>query len=253
MILITGGGTGIGRALALALAHRGKSVFIVGRRESLLQETANHSPLIQYLCADVSTDDGMQSIIKQFESTANISALIHNAASIEPIVTLNQIEPAAWQKALRTNLDAPLFLTQALYSQLSGGRVLNIGSGAAYFPVKGWGAYCVTKAALSMLTRCWNLESQSVAFASVMPGIIDTDMQALIRHSQNMDPEQVDFYKRLKQSDRLVTADTVAEFLAWILMDVDAQTYSAKEWDIYDTTHHSKWLKAPYQVPHWDM
>lgn len=104
-----------------------------------------------------------------------------------------------------------------------------------------------------MLSKCWHLESESVAFASVMPGIIDTDMQVLARSDENPDHDQGNFYKRLKEKGRLVAPETVAEFLTWLLLDVDAATYGSKEWDIYDTSHHAAWLKPPHQVLHWDF
>lgn len=253
MFIITGGGSGIGKALALALAKRGKSVLIIGRREPLLKETAAASALITYLCADVSTQPGLDAIKEYVTNIPYINALVNNAGTIDPIVAIKDLKPEDWHHTLRTNLDAPLFLTQLLHPQLTNGRVLNIGSGAAYFAVQGWTAYCVSKAALSMLTRCWQLESKTVSFASVMPGITDTDMQANARTSSNMDPEQNQFYQRLKDHHRLVNTDTLAEFLTWLLVDIDAKTYSSREWDIYETNHHQHWLKAPHQVLHWDF
>lgn len=252
MYIITGGGSGIGKALALALAKRNKSVLIVGRRESLLQEAAGVSPLINYLCADVSTDVGLEAIRKCADRIPHISALVNNAGTLNPVASLRAIESKDWHQALHTNLNAALFLPQKLYTKLEHGRVLNIGSGAAYFAIKGWGAYCVSKAALSMLTRCWQLEAKTIAFASVKPGIIDTDMQAMARDSHLMDRDQVNFYRRLKENNLLILPETVAEFLAWLLLDLDAKTYSSQEWDIYDKSHHGSWLNQPHQVPHWE-
>lgn len=253
MFIITGGGSGLGNALALALAQREKSVLIVGRREQLLQETASSSSFIDYLCADVSTEEGRDSIKKFCEPVPEITALINNAGTIEPVVGVKDIRVEDWHHILNTNLDAALFLPQMLYDKLLQGRVLNIGSGAAYFAVKGWAAYCVSKAALAMLTQCWQLESEGVAFANVMPGIIDTEMQAIARKGLSMAPEQVAFYQRLKDNNRLVTPETVAEFFVWLLLDTDKDTYVSQEWDLYDTSHHSAWLKPPHQVLHWDF
>jgi len=253
MFLITGGGSGVGRSLAIALSKRGQSVFIVGRREHTLKETATHSSLIKYLCADVSTSEGLNLIKDQLESESKISALVNNAGVLLPIVPIKDISSADWHQALRTNLDAALFLPQKLHKQLEQGRVLNIGSGAAYFPIQGWATYCVSKAALAMLTQCWQLESNSIAFASVMPGIVDTQMQAIARNGLSMDPEQVLFYKKIKDQNRLISPETVAEFLVWLLLDIDNETYVSREWDIYDTTHHTAWLKPPHQVIHWDI
>jgi benzil reductase ((S)-benzoin forming) len=254
VFIITGGGSGIGRALALALAKRGKSVLIVGRREYLLQETAAaSSSLIKYLCVDVSTSEGIHSIKTFVNNSSHLDGLVNNAGSLYPVVGLKDMKPEEWHRTLKTNLDTPLFLSQILLDKLVNGRVLNIGSGAAYFAVKGWAAYCVSKAALAMLTQCWQLESKTVAFASVKPGIIDTEMQAIAREGVNMDPEQVAFYKRLKQNNRLVSTETLAEFLSWLLLDIDQNIYVSQEWDIYDTAHHADWLKPPHKVLHWDF
>lgn len=253
MFVITGGGSGIGQALALALSERGESVLIIGRREQPLRETAAQASLINYLSADVSSNEGLESIRHYLGTTPHIKALVNNAGLLEPIVGINDIQPDSWHRTLNTNLDAALFLPQKLHAQLLNGRVLNIGSGAAYFPIKGWTAYCVSKAALSMLTRCWQLESHSITFASVMPGIIDTEMQVMARNASHMDPEQINFYKRLKKHNRLISTETVAEFLTWLLLDVDPDTYVSQEWDIYDTAHHPSWLKSPHQVLHWDF
>lgn len=253
MFVITGGGSGIGRALALALAGRGKKVLIAGRRASVLNQTALESSLIQTVCADVSTAEGREHIRASLQDVPRISALINNAGTLYPLTSLQNMQLKDWHQAFHTNLDAPLFLTQSLYDQLQEGRVLNIGSGAAYFAIKGWSAYCVSKAALSMLTQCWQLESDSVVFASVMPGIIDTDMQALARERCDMDMEHVLFYRRLKENNRLIAPETVAEFLVWLLLDSDKKTFASKEWDIYDRDHHHLWLKSPHQILHWDF
>jgi benzil reductase ((S)-benzoin forming) len=250
--IITGGGSGLGKALAKALASRGKSVLIVGRRKGLLQETASSSSLISYVCADISTTVGIELITQYVGQTPLIHGLINNAGTLEPVVPLKEITAGDWQQSLNTNLNAALFLPQKLANQLINGRVLNIGSGAAYFAIQGWSAYCVSKAALSMLTRCWQLESEEVSFASVMPGIVDTTMQALAREGVNMDSEQTDFYNNLKHTNRLLCAETVAEFLVWLLLEVDNKTYTSKEWDIYDTSHHNAWLRAPHEVIHWE-
>jgi benzil reductase ((S)-benzoin forming) len=254
VFIITGGGSGIGRSLALSLAKRGKDVLIIGRREQLLRDTAAAGGAnIQCLCADVATLDGLNTIKNHLNSISHIDALINNAGTLQPLAELKDVDPKEWQNALNTNLNAALYLPQMLYAKLAQGRVLNIGSGAAYIATKGWGAYCVTKAALAMLSKCWQIESESVAFASVMPGIIDTNMQVLARSNANPDHDKGNFYQRLKDHGRLVSPDTVALFLTWLLLDVDSKTYVSKEWDIYDTKHHSSWLKPPHKVLHWDF
>ena len=107
----------------------------------------------------------------------------------------------------------------------------------------------MSKAGLSMLTRCCQLEYDTVSFASVMPGIIDTPMQKEIRSSSRMDEDKSDFFKRLHEEKRLLSPETVAAFLTWLLLDTEASQYISKEWDIYDTSHHLDWLVPPFSVP----
>ncbi len=249
VFVVTGGGRGIGSALAVVLAARGQSVLIVGRHEDMLARTAATSSLIHYVTADVASPAGRQQLIVHLHAVPVIQGLIHNAGTINPISPITAIDEALWQSCMAINVDAPLFLTQLLMHKLSHGRVLNISSAAAHFPVVGWGAYCVSKAALSMLTRCWQAESGQIAFASVMPGIIDTEMQAQIRAASHMNPDKLEFFKWLKQEDRLLTPATVAAFLCWLLLDIDAAEFVSKEWDIYDTRHHPAWLIPPNIVP----
>ncbi len=250
MFIITGGGSGIGRALAQVLAAANKKVLIIGRREQALIETAAASSMIDYISADVSTTDGQQAIFHRLEGENLIEALVHNAGIIEPIMPLTSISKAAWQQALATNLSAPLFLTQLLLEKLKKGRVLHLGSGAAYFPITGWSAYCVSKAALAMLTRCWQLENPGLAMASVMPGIIDTDMQALIRQADSaMDLQKLHFFKQLQIENRLLSTATVARFLSWLLLSTEKTRFSSQEWDIYEPSHHKEWLPKDEILP----
>lgn len=254
MYVITGGGSGIGRALAHALAAREKRVLVVGRRTANLLATATFSSLISTFTTSVSTQEGRDALVTYLNetNTLRLDGLIHNAGTIAPIAPLADIKEDEWEKAMATHVNAPLFLTQQLLNKLDNARVLMIGTGVAYFPVASWSAYCVSKAALAMLTRCWHLESSTTEFTSVLPGIVDTDMQSIIRHSENMQVEQVNFYATLKQQGRLLNPVTVAQFLAWLLLDVKKLDFSAQEWDIYNTEHHPLWLTAPHTVPHWE-
>ena len=249
VFVITGGGSGIGKALAHALAMRGRRVLIVGRSESSLIETARFSTLIDYLLADVSTTSGRQTILLHVNSVSSLDGLVHNAGIIDPIAPIAAIAEGDFRQAIATNVEAPLFLSQLLHEKLTAGRILHIGSGAAYFPVAGWAAYCVSKAALSMLTRCWQLECKDMAVANVMPGIIDTHMQAVIREATHMEKEKIDFFIQLKRNNQLLSPETVALFLSWLLLDIDKARYVSEEWDIYDQTHHEAWLVPPHIVP----
>lgn len=235
MFVITGGGSGIGRALTEALVARGYSVLIIGRRVEPLKDLVKSSSKVEYVCADVASPEGRSQIIQALSAYDKLEGLIHNAGIIDPIVPISALDDSAWRAIMATNLDAPFFLTKALKNKLLGGRVLHIGSGAAHFPVAGWAPYCVSKAGLSMLTRCWQLECPEIATACVMPGIIDTDMQATIRQSTHMTEEKHAFFVNLKHNQQLLSVTQVALFLTRLLLDIERTEYCSKEWDIYES------------------
>jgi NAD(P)-dependent dehydrogenase (short-subunit alcohol dehydrogenase family) len=99
-----------------------------------------------------------------------------------------------------------------------------------------------------MLTRCWQLENDAVAFTCVMPGIVDTSMQEKIRASSHMESKKIDFFKQLKEEHHLLLPETVGLFLTWLLLDISKKDYVSQEWDIYDKTHHETWVKPPHVV-----
>lgn len=248
MFIITGGGSGIGKALALELAKRDFEVLIIGRNIDKLRKVAELMPKINYLQADVASEEGRLQI-KEHLADRKITALVNNAGIIQPIIEIADITLKDWHHVMATNLDAPLFLTKLLRTNLHAGRVLNIGSGAAHFSIYGWAAYCVSKAALLRLTECLQLEENNISFATVKPGIIDTDMQAEIRASSHMLQAKQEFFKKLYSEQRLIKPEVVACFLAWLLIDLDVIKYQSQEWDIYDTEHHKFWLKKGNHVP----
>lgn len=252
MIVVTGGGSGIGRALAQTLANKAERVLIVGRRKSMLEETAATSRRIEILEADISALAGQEALLTRVRHASSLKAIVHNAGTIAPIVPLTNLALEDWRAAFKVNVEAPLFLTQALFNAFQDFRVLNISSGAAHFPVKAWGSYCASKASLSMVTRLWQEEQPAFAIASVMPGIIDTDMQAFIRDSKGMDTEKQAFFLSLKAKQQLLDAATVAQFLSWLLLCVPSEEYRSQEWDIYDKRHHHRWLAPPHTVAHWE-
>lgn len=248
VFIITGGGSGIGRALALALAAREKKVLIVGRTEQTLNEVKSHSHLISTLPADVSSHDGRQKIIDHLHDVPSLQGLIHCAVTILPILPVRDITESDWRASMSTNVDAPLFLTQALLDKLDQGRVLHMVSNLATHAAKGLAAYCVSKAALMALTRCWQLDSVSMSFAMVNPFVVDTNMLKQLLNADDVDKSLLATVRTIKQQRRVLSPETVALFLAWLLLDVDKSLYASKEWDITDTTHHANWLPPDHTL-----
>ncbi len=242
--VVTGGGTGIGRALAAELASRDIPVLVAGRREAELAGTGALDPAhIRYVAADVTEPSGRQSIVDALPEGAAVGYLVHNAGVLDPIGPIGDLDLMSWRRNMAVNVEAPLFLTQALLPRLDGGRIVHVSSGAAHRPIAGWSAYCTAKAALFMLYRCINAElnDRRILCASVRPGVVDTPMQAQIREQSETDLPSVERFRTLKREGGLHPPEEVARFMSWVLREVGDGAFPAREWDIDDSSHHELW------------
>jgi NAD(P)-dependent dehydrogenase (short-subunit alcohol dehydrogenase family) len=177
--VVTGAGSGIGRAAAVAFAGRGLDVVCAGRQPEPLQETAGQlGGRGRVAVADVSTADGVRAI---FDATggAPVAALVH-AAAIEGIVSLQDTTRDVFDQLVAVNLAGPFFLTRELRPVLAdGGGVVFIGSVSALHGRPRHAAYAATKAALLGLTTSLAAElAPRVRVNCVAPGATDTPMMA---------------------------------------------------------------------------
>ena len=244
--VVTGAGSGIGRAVAIELS-RVLPVLAVGRRLEPLLETAAQAPgQVIPLRGDVASDAGSSAIVEQLGEGDRVRYLVH-AAGVFPIERLAQITPKAWRQVLATNLDARLFLTQRLTPRLAGGgRVLFVGSNSASKPRKGATAYCVAKAASFMLQQCLQLElaEHGILVGSAIPSPVNTAMvDAGLDADPEVFPDGAD-YARLRSEGLLIEPERVGRFYRWLLCATDDGDFSAGQWNIRDEHHHPAWLGA---------
>ncbi|GAB7106912.1 SDR family oxidoreductase [Streptomyces phaeofaciens JCM 4814] len=178
VVLVTGAGTGIGRATARAFAADGAHVVAVGRRSEPLHETACGHARIVPLAADIVAAGGPERIIDTvMESHGRLDVLVNNAGVVQSgalgMLTAEMIEPQS-----ATNLIAPILLAQAALPALeaSGGTIVNVSTSVGQRGWPGNSVYAATKAALDSLTRSWAVElaPRGVRVVAVAPGAIDT-------------------------------------------------------------------------------
>ncbi|KQX56389.1 ketoreductase [Streptomyces sp. Root66D1] len=178
-MVVTGGGTGIGRATARAFAAHGDRVLVVGRTKATLDATAEDHPGIQGLVADVTEPDAPERIVEAaLAALGRIDVLVNNAAAMgyRPLAALDRAEA---ERQLHTNLLAPVLLTRAALDPLAetSGTVVNIGSAGA-LGLRSWpdnGLYGAAKAGLDFLTRTWAVElaPRGIRVVGVAPGVTD--------------------------------------------------------------------------------
>lgn len=176
-VIITGGGTGIGRATAQLFATAGAEVLIVGRTAERLAETATQHPRIRMCVADIAEPNAPADVVDAALATfGRIDVLVNNAAITRP-APLGAIERGVAEEQLATNLLAPVFLTQHALPHLGeGGTVVNVTSNP---PHHGWpdnSVYGSTKVALDFLSHTWAIElaQRGIRVVSVAPGITAT-------------------------------------------------------------------------------
>ena len=181
IVIVTGAGTGIGRATAHAFADRGACVLAVGRRAAPLAETAANATgdgeIVPYV-ADVTADGAPEEIVRHaVETYGRLDVLVNNAAVVGS-GALGTYSQEGMAPLLATNLVAPVLLTQAAVPHLerTGGVVVNISTSVGQRGWPGNSVYAATKSGLELLTRSWAVElaPRGVRVVAVAPGAIET-------------------------------------------------------------------------------
>ncbi len=238
VVIITGASKGLGAAMAERLLSRERRIVGISRSPNAGLAVAARDKdawLDWYLhdLADVEGTDALAaSICAGLPSDATSYALVNNAALAGPVGSIASLSGAAVAASVAVNLTAAMIFTSRFLAATAGfdaeRRVLNISSGLARRPMDGTSAYCATKAALDMFTRCINAEPDDAGRAkrkakavSLAPGVIDTGMQVFMR-GQDADvfPEGRNF-KAMKDEGRLVSPDDVAAKIVGYLQRAD--------------------------------
>lgn len=178
-VLITGGATGIGWALAQRFLGAGSEVIVVGRRAEVLAAAKKQDPRVHTRVCDVSKASDRVAlaawVTKEFPK---LDVLVNNAGVMRP-ATLR--EPQDYATDFETNLHAPIHLTALLIPHLltkSPGTVINTTSGLAYVPLAAAPIYSLTKAALSSFTQSLRHQEPTLDVVELSPPHVNTDLGA---------------------------------------------------------------------------
>jgi NAD(P)-dependent dehydrogenase (short-subunit alcohol dehydrogenase family) len=186
--VVTGGGSGIGKAVALALARDGWRVVVAGRREEALAGTASEVPggAIVPVPADVRDPSSVAELFARTESAfGRLDLLFNNAGVNGPPVPLEEVPYQSWSAVLETNVTGTFLCTQQAVALMKrqeprGGRIVNNGSLSAYVPRPGSAPYTAAKHAITGLTRSTALDGRpfDIACGQIDIGNAATEMAA---------------------------------------------------------------------------
>jgi uncharacterized oxidoreductase len=191
-ILITGGGSGIGRGLAEAFHALGNQVIIAGRRRQVLEETTAANPGMRSALLDIESAEAIRGFAsKMAEEYPSLNVVIHNAGIMRPENLLEQPgELTDAEAIITTNLLGPIRLTAALLPQLKkqpAATIMTVSSGLAYLPMAMTPTYCATKAAIHSysLTLRYQLRGTKIEVLELVPPYVQTE---LMGNRQASDP-----------------------------------------------------------------
>ncbi|MEQ8290947.1 MAG: SDR family oxidoreductase [Roseovarius sp.] len=222
--IVTGGGTGIGLAIARALADQGAAVTITGRRREVLEEAAGDRlhPLVMDVTDEASVSGG---IAQAVEARGPVQICVPNAGVAEGRA-LHKTDTEFWRRVMATNLDGAFWtIRESLGSmrQTDWGRVIAISSVAGIRGLKGAAAYTASKHGMIGLIRSLSEDylGQPITFNAVCPGYTDTEIISrnveTIRDRAGISEEEaMKIMVHTNRHKRLIEPEEVSAAVAWL-------------------------------------
>jgi NAD(P)-dependent dehydrogenase (short-subunit alcohol dehydrogenase family) len=183
--LITGGGTGIGRATALAFAREGASVAVAGRRleklREVIAEVQKQAGAGLAMECDVTRAQEVERAVKgTVERFGRLNVLVNNAGTLH-VSTVEGISEEEWDRVMAVNVKGPFLMSRAVlpeFRKCGGGAIVNIGSVLGLFAVKDRVAYATSKGAVTMLTKSMALDQahEKIRVNCICPSIVETEL-----------------------------------------------------------------------------
>ncbi|MBZ5721554.1 MAG: glucose 1-dehydrogenase [Acidobacteriia bacterium] len=223
--IITGAGSGIGRASAIALAREGARVALVGRRQDRLEDVARQigdSALV--VAADVSKQDGIDLVVEQtVASFGGLNVLVNNAGVLH-IGTVEQITEEQWDETFDVNVRGLWLLSRAVLPHMrkaGGGSIINIASVLGINGARDRASYAPSKGAVVLLTKCMAIDHgpENIRVNAICPSFVETALTAAVI-AKAPDPQAVR-QERIKVHPigRLGTPEDMAGLTVYLASD----------------------------------
>ncbi len=208
-ILITGGGSGIGRGLAEAFQRAGNEVVIAGRRQTALDEVTAANPGMRSLTLDIESAEGIKEFGERIgKEFPKLNVVIHNAGIMRN-EDVRKGETADAEATIATNLLGPIRLTAALLPLLegqAGAAILTVSSGLASVPLWMTPTYCATKAAIHSWTQSlrYQLREAGVQVIELVPPYVQTELMGA---RQAKDPNAMPLTDYIAETMKLLASE----------------------------------------------
>jgi meso-butanediol dehydrogenase / (S,S)-butanediol dehydrogenase / diacetyl reductase len=183
--IITGGGTGIGRAIASAFGREGAKVAVLGRRreplESVARELSGKGAEAKAVVCDVTQSSATIAAVADVErSFGRIDVLVNNAGALS-VTTVETISEQDWDRLIETNLKGPFLMARAVLPALrraGGGSIINVGSVLGLVAMKDRAAYCASKGGVTLLTKAMALDHahEHIRVNCICPAVVETEL-----------------------------------------------------------------------------
>ncbi|MCL2409890.1 MAG: SDR family oxidoreductase [Oscillospiraceae bacterium] len=232
--LITGGGSGIGAAIAKRFVEEGAKIVITGRRKEALADTVASCPdgTVLPFAGDVQNPDDCKAMVEAtVKFGGKIDILVNNAA-IDTPATITEMPPEQWDSIIKTNLYGPFYLMQAALPHMieaKGGSIVSIASLAGLRRIPAMAAYCSSKSGLIGLTQQaaldygkYNIRANVVAPGATRTAMLEKAMEPLAA-SLNTDVDGAfGFFTRFNPLPRPATADEITGAVVFFASDDSA-------------------------------
>jgi NAD(P)-dependent dehydrogenase (short-subunit alcohol dehydrogenase family) len=229
VVIITGASRGVGASVARWLGKIKAAVTLIARSDKPLRQVAEEVEQLGgttlLLRMDVAKASACNQAVKEtLRRFGRLDAVVNNAGIFQPMAPVAQANADDWHYNVEVNLLGAVYMTMAAIYELrkQKGRIVNVSSGAANHTIETGSAYCASKAALNQFTRVLAAEESELTAVAVRPGVVDTQMQALLRSEgpKAMPPDQAAYYQKLKSEGRLEPPSVPARTIAWLALHV---------------------------------